>query len=56
VTIDAQMQAAIHRRAAESELETIARNSAPSMFADGWRKALAGETSLDEVLRVTREN
>ncbi|MFO7763402.1 MAG: type II secretion system ATPase GspE [Wenzhouxiangellaceae bacterium] len=56
VAIDARMQAAIHRRAAESELETIARSSAPSMFADGWRKALAGETSLDEVLRVTREN
>ena len=55
VAIDETMQAAIHRRAAESELESIARSAAPSIFDDGWRKARAGETSLDEVLRVTRE-
>jgi len=55
IAIDDRMQAAIHRRTAESELENIARSSAPSIFDDGWRKALAGKTSLDEVLRVTRE-
>ena len=26
-----------------------------TMFADGLRKALAGVTTLDEVVRVTRE-
>ena len=55
VAVDEAMQAAIHRRAAESELEALARKTAPSIFDDGWRKALDGETSLDEVLRVTRE-
>ncbi|MEX0916127.1 MAG: ATPase, T2SS/T4P/T4SS family, partial [Wenzhouxiangellaceae bacterium] len=55
VAIDDEMQAAIHARAAESELERIARSDTPSIFDDGWRKARAGETSLDEVLRVTRE-
>jgi len=56
VTIDDNLQAAIHRRAPEAELEELARRFAPSIFEDGWRKALSGETSLDEVLRVTRES
>jgi general secretion pathway protein E len=55
VTIDKAMQSAIHRGAAESELDRLARERAPGIFADGWRKAMAGETSPDEVLRVTRE-
>jgi len=56
VAVDDEMQAAIHRRAAEAELEAIARRTAPSIFDDGWHKALAGQTALDEVLRVTRED
>jgi len=56
VPVGDEMQAAIHSRAAEAELERIARRSSPAIFDDGWRKALAGETSLDEVLRVTRES
>jgi len=56
VAVGEDMQAAIHRRASEAELDAIARDGAPSIFDDGWRKALAGETSLDEILRVTREN
>ena len=56
VAVDDEMQAAIHRRAAEAELEAIARRTSPSIFDDGWRKALSGQTSLDEVLRVTRED
>jgi type II secretory ATPase GspE/PulE/Tfp pilus assembly ATPase PilB-like protein len=27
-----------------------------SMFDDGLRKALAGDTSIDEVLRVTQDS
>jgi general secretion pathway protein E len=30
-----------------------ARQTAPSLMADGRRRVLAGETSLEEVLRVT---
>ncbi|MDT8449324.1 MAG: type II secretion system ATPase GspE [Wenzhouxiangellaceae bacterium] len=55
VAVDEDLQGAIHRRAPEAELERIARGRAEPMFADGWRKAQAGVTSLDEVLRVTTE-
>jgi general secretion pathway protein E len=55
VPVDETMQSAIHRGVGEAELARIARERAPGIFSDGWRKALAGETSLEEVLRVTRE-
>ncbi|MDX1625701.1 MAG: type II secretion system ATPase GspE [Wenzhouxiangellaceae bacterium] len=55
VVVDEAMRALIHRGAAESELERRAREQSPSMLADGLRKARAGVTSLDEVLRVTRD-
>ena len=55
VTIDEEMESAIHGRAAEAELERLARLRSPAIFEDGWRKAVDGVTSLDEVLRVTRE-
>jgi len=54
VAVDEEMQAAIHRGAAESQLESIARRRATAIFDDGWRKVLAGKTSLDELVRVTR--
>jgi len=50
------MQRAIHAGAAESELERIARAEAPSLFEDGWTRVRQGLTSLDELLRVTRED
>ncbi len=56
VPIGSQMQELIHERASESRLEKLARSHTPSIFDDGWQKALAGVTSLEEVLRVTREN
>jgi len=55
VTVDEAMREAIHRAAPESELEGLARVNSPGIFADGWNKALAGTTSLEEVLRVTRD-
>lgn len=55
VPIDSAMQELIHERASESRLETHARQLTPSIFDNGWGKALAGMTSLEEVLRVTRE-
>jgi general secretion pathway protein E len=54
VTVDERMRRLIHDGAPEQELEAAARECAPSIFEDGWRKALAGTTSLEEVLRVTR--
>jgi general secretion pathway protein E len=55
VAIDKAMQSAIHRGAAEADLDRLARAASPGIFADGWRRAVAGDTSPDEVLRVTRE-
>ncbi|MFW5926642.1 MAG: type II secretion system ATPase GspE [Wenzhouxiangella sp.] len=54
VPVDESMRKLIHDGASEQALETLARELSPSIFEDGWRKALAGTTSLEEVLRVTR--
>ena len=44
----------ITRGAAEVEIECAARkNGMTTLIEDGVRAALAGDTSLDEVLRVT---
>ena len=49
------MRRLIHEGAAEAELERHARTRSPSILDDGWRKCVAGITSSDEVLRVTRD-
>jgi len=56
VVIDESMRSMIHDRAAEAVMERHARQFTPSIRTDGWRKVLAGDTSIEEVLRVTREN
>jgi len=55
VPVDEQMRRLIHEGAAEAELERHARRSAPSILEDGWQKCVAGITTTEEVLRVTRE-
>ena len=55
VVVDETMRRLIHAGAAESDLEAQARTRTPAMIADGWRKCVAGITSVEEVLRVTRE-
>jgi len=55
VTVDEEMRRLIHANAAEIELERHARTRSPSILDDGWDKCVAGITSVDEVLRVTRE-
>jgi general secretion pathway protein E len=37
-------------------MERYARTRAASIATDGWAKCLVGVTSVDEVLRVTRED
>jgi general secretion pathway protein E len=56
VAVDDAMRTMIHDGAGEHELERYARTSSPSIRDDGRRKVLAGETSLEELLRVTRED
>ena len=55
VGVDETTRRLIHEGAAEADLERHARTKSPSILEDGWRKCIAGITSSDEVLRVTRE-
>ena len=53
---DAAVQALIHNRAAESALADAARRAGlRSMREDGERLLADGTTSLEELVRVTRE-
>jgi general secretion pathway protein E len=56
IVVDDQMRTMIHDGAAEQELERHARLATPSIRDDGLRKVLAGDTTIEEVLRVTRED
>ena len=56
VGIDDEMRRMIHDGAGEHQLEAYARTKSPSISQDGMRKVLDGETSLEEVLRVTRSD
>ncbi|CAN5177523.1 GspE family T2SS ATPase variant XcpR [soil metagenome] len=56
VAVDDSMRTMIHDGAGEHELERHARSLGPSIRDDGRRKVLAGITTLEEVLRVTRED
>lgn len=55
VMIDDTLRALIHNCAAEAELTEYARQKGPSIRADGRARVLSGITSLEELLRVTRE-
>ncbi|HJS22455.1 MAG TPA: type II secretion system ATPase GspE [Steroidobacteraceae bacterium] len=56
VAVDDAMRTMIHDGAGEHELERHARTFSPSIRDDGRAKVLRGETSLEELLRVTRED
>jgi general secretion pathway protein E len=53
VAVDDSMRNLIHDGAGEFELERHARRRGPGIRADGLRRIRAGETSIEEVLRVT---
>jgi general secretion pathway protein E len=55
VELDDEMRTRIHDGDSEQKLEAYARQYSPGMRQDGWRRALAGETTVEEVLRVTQE-
>ncbi|NNJ95345.1 MAG: type II secretion system protein GspE, partial [Halobacteria archaeon] len=54
VTIDDTMRSMIHDGGGELQLERETRKSTPGIRQDGWRKVLEGETTVEEVLRVTQ--
>ena len=55
IEIDGEMGRLIHDGASEQLIEKQARESTPSMLEDGVQRVLNGETTLEELLRVTRE-
>ncbi len=55
VLVDETIRNMIHDGAAEHEIETYARTRYAGITNDGFRLVLRGDTSLEEVLRVTRE-
>ena len=56
ITVDDEMREMIHSGVSEQELDRHARRTSPSIRADGRRQVLAGRTTVEEVLRVTRED
>lgn len=51
-----ELKDAVSRRAARSDMRTIAENSGmTTLRQDGWRKVQAGLTTVEEVLRVAYE-
>lgn len=55
VILDDSLRSLIHNGASEQELLQHARTLGPSIRDDGLRKVREGITTLEEVLRVTRE-
>ncbi|ELA08030.1 type II secretion system protein E [Moraxella macacae 0408225] len=55
VPVDEKLRQLIHAQVAEFELEKYARSKSGSIRADGLKKVLQGKTTLEEVLRVTKE-
>jgi general secretion pathway protein E len=56
ILIDDTLRTMIHDGVGEHELERYARKFTPSIRDDGLARVLKGETTIEEVLRVTRED
>jgi general secretion pathway protein E len=55
LTIEPAVREAINRRDDASAIRAALGPAHINMAEDGYRKAAAGQTTLDEVLRVTHE-
>ncbi len=55
VKVDETMRTMIHDGASEHDIERYARTRSPGITEDGMRLVLEGKTSIEEVMRVTRE-
>jgi general secretion pathway protein E len=56
LVVDEKTRTLIHKQASEQEIEQHARQRTGSIRDDGRRLVLDGITTLEEVLRVTRED
>jgi general secretion pathway protein E len=55
IEVDETLSTMIHDGTGQSKLERYCRTRHRSLREDGIRKVVQGETTLDEVLRVTRD-
>lgn len=56
IAVDESLRTMIHDRAPELVMRKYSRTLYPSLRHDGFRRVLMGETSLEEILRVTSED
>lgn len=56
ITVDAALRELIHDGESELAMNKLARQQGISLTQDGYQKVLAGHSTLEEVLRVTRAN
>lgn len=56
IAIDETLRTMIHDRAAEQQMRKYARSLFPSIRQDGYRRVLLGDTTLEEIVRVTSED
>ena len=56
VTIDEHLRSLIHNNASEQEITAYANSKWSNLRHDGLQRVLAGDTSIDELLRVTQED
>jgi general secretion pathway protein E len=56
VQVDDDLRTMIHDGSGEHDIERYVRKFSPGIRQDGLRRVLAGDTTVEEVLRVTRED
>ena len=54
IVMDDKLRMLIHDQASETEIKNHVRKSSPSLLQDGFERVLKGDTSIDEVFRVTQ--
>ena len=55
IEVDDTLTTMIHDSTSQSQLERYCRTRSRSLREDGIRKVVQGDTTIDEVLRVTRD-
>lgn len=55
IELDDEMRRMIHDGAGEQDLQAYVRKTTPSIRQDGVNRVLDGETSVDELIRVTQD-
>jgi general secretion pathway protein E len=56
LTVTDEVRQLIHADEGEVAIEQVVRQTSPSIRQDGFSKVLRGETTVEEVVRVTRED